>query len=81
MLVQTQMDLNSLLHLDHVIGKFYIKSYLLFYRLDGYHVTFGEMVEGEETLRKIELAGSRSGQPTSKLVVEECGQIKKEEAK
>ena len=32
-------------------------------RLDGYHVVFGELVEGDETLRKIEAVASRSGKP------------------
>ena len=42
-------------------------------RLDGAHVVFGELVEGEEALKNIELAGTRSGTPTSKLVIEDCG--------
>ena len=48
--------------------------------LDGYHVVFGEMVEGDSVLRQLELAGTRSGTPTSKIVIEDCGEIKPETA-
>ncbi|CDW73242.1 peptidyl-prolyl cis-trans isomerase cyp5 [Stylonychia lemnae] len=43
--------------------------------LDGYHVVFGELIEGEQTLMLLELAGSKSGTPTSKVVIEDCGMI------
>ena len=46
--------------------------------LDGYHCVFGELVEGEDVLRKMEVAGSRSGTPSAKFVIEECGEIKVE---
>ena len=50
-------------------------------RLDGAHVVFGELIEGEDVLKQLELAGSRSGTPTGKLVIEDCGDFKKEESK
>ena len=46
--------------------------------LDGYHCVFGELVEGEDVLRKLELGGSRTGTPGAKFVIEECGEIKVE---
>ena len=49
--------------------------------LDGYHCVFGELIEGENILKQIELAGSRSGTPSSKIVIEECGEVKAEPAK
>ena len=44
--------------------------------LNGAHVVFGEMVEGEDVLKQIELCGSRSGNVSQKLVIEDCGQLK-----
>lgn len=43
--------------------------------LDGYHTIFGEMIEGDDTLTLLQLTGSKSGTPTSKVVIEDCGQI------
>lgn len=37
------------------------------------------MIEGENVLKQLELAGSRSGKTTGKLVIDDCGEIKKEE--
>ena len=44
--------------------------------LDGYHCVFGELLEGESILRQLELSGTRSGTPTSKIVIDECGEVK-----
>jgi len=43
--------------------------------LDGHHVVFGELIEGDDVLRQIELGGSRSGTPGSKFVISDCGEI------
>ena len=44
--------------------------------LDGYHCVFGELIEGDDVLRKMELAGSRSGTPSAKFVIEDSGEVK-----
>lgn len=44
--------------------------------LDGAHVVFGEVIEGMETVKKIEAQGSGSGAPQSSIVIEECGELK-----
>ena len=41
--------------------------------LDGKHVVFGEVVEGEDVVKAIEALGSRSGTTSKKIVVEDCG--------
>jgi peptidylprolyl isomerase len=41
--------------------------------LDGKHVVFGEVVEGEDVVKAIEALGSRSGATAKKIVVEDCG--------
>ena len=41
--------------------------------LDGYNVVFGELVEGEEVLSKIEEAGSREGKTDGKIVITGSG--------
>merc|ERR1719491_2677095 len=43
--------------------------------LDGKHVVFGKLVEGEDTLDKIELVGSQSGATSKNVVVRDCGEI------
>ena len=47
--------------------------------LDGKHVVFGEMVEGEDVLRSLEAAGSRSGRPATNFKIGDSGEIKKED--
>ena len=41
--------------------------------LDGKHVVFGEVVEGQELVKTIEGKGSRSGTPSAKVVITESG--------
>ncbi|MFJ8539012.1 peptidylprolyl isomerase [Streptomyces sp. NPDC093591] len=41
--------------------------------LDGKHVVFGEVVEGEDVVKAIEALGSRSGATAKKIVVDDCG--------
>ena len=43
--------------------------------LDGKHVVFGEVTEGSDIVTKIEALGSRSGTPSAKVVISECGQL------
>jgi peptidylprolyl isomerase len=41
--------------------------------LDGKHVVFGEVVEGQELVKTIEGKGSRSGTPSEKVVITASG--------
>ena len=41
--------------------------------LDGKHVVFGEVVEGEDVVKAVEALGSRSGSTSTKIVVEDSG--------
>ncbi|MFJ3581869.1 peptidylprolyl isomerase [Streptomyces sp. NPDC090127] len=43
--------------------------------LDGKHVVFGEVVEGQDLVRKIEALGSASGRTKAKIAVAESGVI------
>lgn len=43
--------------------------------LDGKHVVFGRVIEGEPIVRKIEALGSSSGRPSAKVVIANCGEI------
>ncbi|WP_137991545.1 peptidylprolyl isomerase [Streptomyces vilmorinianum] len=43
--------------------------------LDGKHVVFGEVVEGQDLVKKIEGLGSRSGATSAKIVVAESGVV------
>ena len=37
--------------------------------LDGAHTIFGEVVEGQDTVKRLEAAGTRDGAPSEKLVI------------
>ncbi|MGW1838116.1 peptidylprolyl isomerase [Streptomyces sp. NPDC002067] len=41
--------------------------------LDGKHVVFGEVVEGQDLVTKIEGLGSQSGTPKAKITIEKSG--------
>ncbi len=43
--------------------------------LDGKHVVFGEVVEGQELVTKIESLGSQSGTPRAKVVLASTGVV------
>ena len=45
--------------------------------LDGYNVIFGEMISGENTLRVLEVGGSKSGRTTSEFKISKCGIVDK----
>ena len=49
--------------------------------LDGKHVVFGRVIEGMELVKKIEKLGTRSGRPSAKVQIANCGEIKKKEEK
>lgn len=43
--------------------------------LDGKHVVFGKLLEGDDVVRECEAAGSSTGRPTKRLTVANCGQL------
>ncbi|MFE5402528.1 peptidylprolyl isomerase [Streptomyces sp. NPDC004596] len=43
--------------------------------LDGKHVVFGEVVEGQDLVKRIESLGSRSGTPSAKVTIAESGTV------
>ncbi|XP_063375660.1 peptidyl-prolyl cis-trans isomerase-like isoform X2 [Cydia amplana] len=43
--------------------------------LDRRHVVFGAVVEGMETVQKMEKLGSKGGQVSKKVVIKECGEL------
>jgi peptidyl-prolyl isomerase E (cyclophilin E) len=44
--------------------------------LDGVHVVFGYVIEGLSLVKKMEAVGSKSGQPSQKVIIEDCGELK-----
>ena len=41
--------------------------------LDGKHVVFGEVTEGQDLVKKIESLGTSSGTPTAKITIAKSG--------
>ena len=46
--------------------------------LDGKHVVFGRVLEGMEVVKTIESMGSSSGTPLRRVVISDCGELKKQ---
>merc|ERR1711968_184464 len=44
--------------------------------LDGKHVVFGKVLEGEDVVKKIEAMGSQSGTPSGVLEIADSGELK-----
>ncbi|KAM4030253.1 peptidyl-prolyl cis-trans isomerase F, mitochondrial [Anomaloglossus baeobatrachus] len=43
--------------------------------LDGKHVVFGHVKDGFEVIKKMEVLGSKTGRPSKKLVISDCGEL------
>merc|ERR1712150_64565 len=43
--------------------------------LDGRHVVFGKVIEGEEVVKMVESVGSGSGKPDKTLVIADSGEL------
>ena len=43
--------------------------------LDGKHVVFGQVISGLKVLNMLEKAGSSSGTPNKKVIINDCGQL------
>jgi len=43
--------------------------------LDDRHVVFGKVIEGMDVVRKMEACGSKSGKPTKKITITNCGEL------
>lgn len=43
--------------------------------LDGKHVVFGQVISGMEIVKKIEDCGSKTGKPSAKVVIANCGEL------
>ncbi|GLC37960.1 hypothetical protein PLESTB_001498000 [Pleodorina starrii] len=43
--------------------------------LNGKHVVFGRVVEGMTTVKRMEVVGQRSGKPSRRVMITDCGQL------
>ena len=44
--------------------------------LDGRHVVFGKVLEGEDVIKRVEAQGSNSGKPSSTITIADSGELK-----
>lgn len=49
--------------------------------LDGSHVVFGKVLSGIEVIEKMEQCGSEEGEPTQRVVIQDCGEIQLDDKK
>ena len=43
--------------------------------LDGKHVVFGKVIDGDKVVKKMEALGSGSGRTSKRVVISNCGQL------
>ncbi|XP_035229727.1 peptidyl-prolyl cis-trans isomerase E-like isoform X1 [Stegodyphus dumicola] len=43
--------------------------------LDGFHVVFGQVISGMEVVKRMEKCGTKTGKPTQKVVIANCGEL------
>lgn len=43
--------------------------------LDGKHVVFGKVLEGQDIVKKVETYGSESGKTKASIAIADCGQL------
>jgi len=43
--------------------------------LDGKHVVFGKVLEGEDVVKRVEAQGSGGGAPSSKVTIKDSGEL------
>ncbi|TPX71594.1 hypothetical protein CcCBS67573_g06142 [Chytriomyces confervae] len=48
--------------------------------LDGKHVVFGQVIEGYDVVQSMEKRGSARGQVNCRVLIDDCGELKDEEA-
>lgn len=49
---------------------------IVFFRLDGKHVVFGQVKEGMDTVSLMESYGLHDGGTVKKIVITDCGELK-----
>uniref|UniRef100_A0A1I8IN87 Peptidyl-prolyl cis-trans isomerase n=1 Tax=Macrostomum lignano TaxID=282301 RepID=A0A1I8IN87_9PLAT len=52
-------------------SQFFITTHSVW--LDGKHVVFGEVISGDDVVKKMEALGSQSGKPSKTVVIADCG--------
>ena len=58
-----------------VVWCFLIRFMYLYNRLDGKHVVFGNVVEGQNVVQEIERVGSTNGKTSKDVAIANCGQL------
>jgi len=49
--------------------------FIVFVRLNGKNVAFGQVIEGMDLIKLMETQGSANGEPASEVTIESCGMV------
>jgi peptidyl-prolyl isomerase F (cyclophilin D) len=48
---------------------------ILYFRLDGKHVVFGRVLQGQDIVKRVESVGTEEGTPRARVIITDCGQV------
>ncbi len=54
---------------------FFSSMIIIYFRLDGKHVVFGRVFQGQDIVKKMESFGTDEGTPRANVVIIDCGQV------
>ena len=59
----------------HTNGSQFFICFIATTWLNGNHVVFGKMIEGDDVLNRIEACGTKNGRPTKRVQITNCGEM------
>jgi cyclophilin family peptidyl-prolyl cis-trans isomerase len=54
---------------------FSLSTMIDYFRLDGKHVVFGRVLQGQDIVKRMESVGTEEGTPRATVTIADCGQV------